>query len=247
MKKIDKRTFLKTGAAFGAAGLMGIPAFGSNPATKKEFLQMDEIVNSNGEYTLPALPYAYDALEPYIDEQTMKLHHDIHHNGYVKGLNNATKMVKEATDDDDFSMIKHWERELAFHGSGHFLHTIFWNNMGPKQGKRSSTLEKQMKKDFGSYENFENLYKAASKSVEGSGWGILGYQPHADKLVVLQAEKHQNQSQWITYPILVVDVWEHAYYLKYQNKRGDYIGAFMNVVNWDDVSKRLEDLKEAFA
>jgi len=247
MKKIDKRTFLKTGAAFGAAGIMGIPAFGNSPVSKQEFLKMDDIVNAQGEYILPALPYDYDALEPYIDEQTMRLHHDLHHNGYVKGLNKATKMVKDATDADDFGMIKHWERELAFHGSGHFLHTIFWNNMGPKKGKRSSTLDKQMKKDFGSYENFEKLYKAASKSVEGSGWGILGYQPHADKLVVLQAEKHQNQSQWITYPILVVDVWEHAYYLKYQNKRGDYIGAFMNVVNWDDVSKRLEDLKEAFA
>jgi len=247
MKKIDKRTFLKTGAAFGAAGLMGIPAFGSTPAGNNEFLEMDEIVDANGEYVLPPLPYAYDALEPYIDEQTMRLHHDIHHNGYVKGLNKATKMVNEAINSDDFSLIKHWERELAFHGSGHFLHTIFWNNMGPKQGKRSSDFDKQIKKDFGSYENFEKLYASASKSVEGSGWGILGYQPHADKLVVLQAEKHQNQSQWITYPILVVDVWEHAYYLKYQNKRGDYVGAFMNVVNWDDVSQRFETLKKAFA
>ena len=248
MKKMNKRDFLKTGAAFGAASMVGAPAFAGNPsAPAGEFLEMDEIVNRDGEYVLPPLPYAYDALEPYIDEQTMRFHHDSQHNEYVKGLNNATAKGKEATENDDFAMIKHWERELAFHGSGHFLHTIFWNNMGPKQGRRSATLEKQINKDFGSFDKFRNLYFSASKSVEGSGWGILGYQPHADKLVVLQAEKHQNQSQWITYPILVVDVWEHAYYLKYQNKRGDYVNAFMEVINWEDVSKRLEDLKNAFA
>ncbi len=247
MKKMDKRTFLKTGAAFGAAGMMGMPAFGGNPAGTGEFLGMDDIANASGEYVLPPLPYAYDALEPYIDEQTMRLHHDIHHAGYVRGLNNATRMVQEATNKDDFGMIKHWERELAFHGSGHFLHTIFWNNMGPDQGRRSNTLDRQMNKDFGSFDQFSKLYKAAAKSVEGSGWGILGYQPHTDKLVVLQAEKHQNHSQWITYPILVVDVWEHAYYLKYQNKRGDYLDAFFHVINWDDVSNRLDQLKAAYA
>lgn len=247
MKKMNKRNFLKTGAAFGAASMVGLPAFGVGSKNTADFLDMDEIVSNSGEYVLPALPYPYNALEPYIDEQTMRLHHDIHHNGYVKGLNKATAMVKEATEKNDFSLIKHWERELAFHGSGHFLHTIFWNNMGPKQGSRSATLEKQITKDFGSFDSFKNLYVSASNSVEGSGWGILGYQPHADKLVVLQAEKHQNQSQWITYPILVVDVWEHAYYLKYQNKRGDYVNAFFEVINWDDVSKRLEDLKQAFA
>lgn len=248
MKKIDKRTFLKTGAAFGAASVIGAPAFAANPNSKPvDFLDMDAIVDKNGEYVLPALPYKYDALEPHIDEQTLKLHHDVHHNGYVKGLNKATAKVKEAIEKDDFSLIKHWERELAFHGSGHFLHTIYWNNMGPKQGKRSSNLENQMKKDFGSYDNFRKLYFSASKSVEGSGWGILGYQPHADKLVVLQAEKHQNQSQWITYPILVCDVWEHSYYLKYQNKRGDYVNAFFEVINWEDVSKRFDDLQQAFA
>ena len=247
MNKMNKRNFLKTGAAFGAASMVGIPAFGVNSKMTGDFLDMDEVVNSSGEYVLPALPYAYDALEPYIDEQTMRLHHDIHHNGYVKGLNKATAMVKEASEKDDFGLIKHWERELAFHGSGHFLHTIFWNNMGPKQGKRSAALEKQIIKDFGSFDKFKNFYLSASKSVEGSGWGILAYQAYADKLVVLQAEKHQNQSQWISYPILVVDVWEHAYYLKYQNKRGDYVNAFFEVINWEDVSKRLEDLKKAFA
>jgi Fe-Mn family superoxide dismutase len=243
---MTKRDFLKTGAALGAAGVMGVPAFGFTPPATENFNKMDVFTDANGEYALPPLPYAYNALEPHIDEQTMKLHHDMHHNGYVKGLNNATKMVKEAIEKDDLGLIKHWERELAFNGSGHFLHTIFWNNMSPDQGKRSTTLESQLGKDFGSYDGFVKLFKAASKSVEGSGWGIMGYQPHADKLVVLSAEKHQNQSQWVTYPILVLDVWEHAYYLKYQNKRADYVDAFFNVINWNDVSKRLEELKKAY-
>jgi superoxide dismutase, Fe-Mn family len=247
MNKMNKRAFLKTGAALGVAGMAGTPAMASTFSNMEEFLKMDKIADASGEYILPDLPYAYDALEPYIDEQTMRLHHSIHHNGYVRGLNNATKKVKEAVESGDFSMIKHWERELAFHGGGHFLHTIFWNNMGPKQGKRSNQLEKQLTKDFGSYDNFRKLFVAASTSVEASGWGILGYQPHTDKLVVLQSEKHHNLTQWITFPILAIDVWEHAYYLKYQNKRGDYVNAFMEVVNWDDISKRLEDLKRAFA
>jgi len=244
---MNKREFLKTSAALGAAGLMGMPSFGINPPATGDFNKMDVLTDASGEYVLAPLPYAYNALEPHIDEATMKLHHDVHHLGYVKGLNTATKMIKEAIEKNDFGMVKHWERDLAFHGSGHFLHTVFWNNMSPDQGKRSAALDAQLSKDFGSYEGFEKLFKAASKSVEASGWGILGYQPHADKLVVLSAEKHQNQSQWITYPVLVLDVWEHAYYLKYQSKRGDYVDAFFNVINWNDVSKRLEDLKKAFA
>jgi Fe-Mn family superoxide dismutase len=245
MKKMTKRNFLKTGAVLGAAGFVGAPAFAAGTPPPEEFLKQD-MIDSQGQYVLPPLPYAYDALEPHIDEQTMRLHHDIHHNGYVKGLNKATEKIKSAIADNDFTLIKHWESELAFHGSGHFLHTIFWNNMSFRQGMRSKTLEQQIVRDFGSFDKFTNLYKSASKSVEGSGWGILGYQPHTDKLVVLQAEKHQNHSQWITYPLLVVDVWEHAYYLKYQNKRAEYLDAFFEVINWEDVSQRLDELKTAF-
>jgi len=244
---MNKREILKAGAALGAAGFMGLPTFGSNPPASGSFNSQDILTGANGEYILPPLPYAYNALEPHIDEATMKLHHDVHHLGYVKGLNNATQKLKEAIEKDDFGLVKHWECELAFHGSGHFLHVLFWNNMFPDQGKRSAALDAQFAKDFGSYEGFVKLFKAASKSVEGSGWGILGYQPHANKLVVLSAEKHQNQSQWITYPVLVLDVWEHAYYLKYQSKRGDYVDAFFNVINWNDVSKRFEEVSKAFA
>jgi Fe-Mn family superoxide dismutase len=235
---MDKREFLKTSALLGAGAIAGITSSYANAAANP--LEGIAGLNPSGEYELPPLGYEYDALEPYIDEQTMRLHHDIHHAGYVKGLNKATKKVQEALDSGDFSLIKHWERELAFHGAGHFLHSIFWKNMGPKQGKPSKTLEQYINKSFGSFDGFNKLFLNATKSVEGSGWGILAYEPKGDKLVVLQAEKHHNQTQWITVPILVCDVWEHAYYLKYQNKRADYIKGFLEVVNWENVSGNLE-------
>lgn len=236
---MNKREFLKTGAVLGTSAFLGgsLNTFGNNTHTNPLITPM----SAEGKYLLPPLEYAYDALEPYIDETTMTLHHDKHHAGYVNGLNKATEMVQKAMDTNDYGLIKHWERELAFHGGGHFLHAIFWQVMGPKQGQMSDTLKKYMNKSFGSENNFRKLFFNATKSVEGSGWGILAYQPDADKLVVLQAEKHHNQSQWVSVPILACDVWEHAYYLKYQNKRGDYINGFMEVVNWNKVSELLEN------
>jgi len=236
---MNKREFLKSTALLGAGLAAGFTQI-TRGADKNGFSFFNPEMTPAGEFVLPPLPYAYNALEPYIDEATMKLHHDIHHAGYVKGLNIATKKVNEALESGDFSLIKHWERELAFHGAGHFLHNIFWENMGPSAGKRSQILESYLVKSFGSFDRFTALFKQATGSVEGSGWGILAYQPEADSLVVLQAEKHQNQSQWVSIPILVCDVWEHAYYLKYQNKRSDYVSAFMQVVNWDVVSENLE-------
>jgi Fe-Mn family superoxide dismutase len=238
---MNKRDFLKTSAILGAGAFAGL----TNAASGAELfapLNNSTGLNSNGEYELPPLPYAYDALEPYIDETTMRLHHDKHHAGYVRGLNNAKAKVTEAMDTSDFGLIKHWERELAFHGSGHFLHSIFWNNMGPKQGKPSKKLMEYINKSFGSFDRFKDLFFNATKAVEGSGWGILAYEAVGDQLVVLQAEKHHNLTQWITVPLLACDVWEHAYYLKYQNKRADYVKGFMEVVNWEDVSARLEEL-----
>lgn len=236
---MDKREFLKKSAVLGSVAIFGssIKAITETQASNPLSLSID----AQGEYTLPPLQYNYDALEPHIDATTMKLHHDKHHAGYVKGLNKATAMINKTIESGDFSLIKHWERELAFHGAGHFLHSIFWQIMGPKQGKRSSVLTKYINKSFGSFDNFKKLFFHATKSVEGSGWGILAYQPAADKLIILQAEKHHNQSQWVSIPILVCDVWEHAYYLNYQNMRGDYIKGFMEIVNWEKVSEILED------
>lgn len=190
-------------------------------------------------HELPALDYDYEALEPHIDGQTMRLHHDIHHLAYVNGLNNAETKLAAARDANDFALVKHWERELAFHGAGHFLHCVFWKNMAPNAGgKPSGALLSQIEKDFGGYDKFLAQFKAAAAAVEGSGWALLVKNRMTKQLEILTSEKHQNLSQWVVDPILVLDVWEHAYYLKYQNKRAAYIEAFFNVVNWKDVEAR---------
>lgn len=194
-------------------------------------------------YQLPELPYPYDSLEPFYDEATVKLHHDIHHKAYVDGLNKAEEKLAEAREKGDFSLIKHWERELSFHGSGHILHSLFWQNMCPG-GKMltSGNLDKQISKEFGSIENFKKQFNAAAVAVEGSGWVLLVWNPAFMKLEVLTAEKHQNLTQWGVIPLLTIDVWEHAYYLKYQNKRAAWVEAWWNLVNWQDVENRFSTL-----
>jgi len=188
-------------------------------------------------HTLPPLPYAYNALEPHIDEATMKLHHDIHHKAYVDGLNKAEEGLAAARQSGDFTRVKDLSDQLAFHGSGHFLHVIFWENMGPNAGGvPSGDLAKQIEKDFGSYDAFVKHFKAAAAAVQGSGWALLVWQPQGGHLEILQSEKHNNLTQWNCTVLLALDVWEHAYYLKYQNKRAAYIDAFFNVINWKNVA-----------
>ncbi|MDF2858324.1 MAG: superoxide dismutase [Neobacillus sp.] len=198
-----------------------------------------------GGHTLPELPYAYNALEPYISEEIMKLHHDKHHRAYVEGLNKAELNLKKARDNNDFSLIKHWSRELAFHGSGHYLHTIFWRNMVPKKGGNpQGILRAEIDSYFGSFEKFKNQFSEAAKQVEGVGWAILVWSPRARHLEILQSERHMLLTQWDTIPLLVLDVWEHAYYLQYKNNRGSYVDNWWNVVNWNDVEMRLEQAVE---
>jgi superoxide dismutase, Fe-Mn family len=198
-----------------------------------------------GEHKLPPLPYAYDALEPYIDAETMRLHHNKHHQTYVDGLNQAERRLAEARRTGDFSLVKHWEREAAFHGAGHYLHTIFWNIMAPHAGgKPTGPAAAQIQKDFGSFESFRKHFSESADKVEGGGWALYVWSPRSHRTEILQAEKHQNLSQWDVVPLLVLDVWEHAYYLKYQNKRPAYIEAWWNVVNWKHVSGRLSAARE---
>lgn len=193
-----------------------------------------------GEHKLPPLPYAYDALQPYIDEEIMRLHHSEHHKGYVDGLNKAEKEMENARKKGEFDLIKHWEREAAFNGAGHYLHTIFWNVMSPKGGGNpKSVLAEQIERDFGSFAKFKEHFSEAAKKVEAVGWAILVWAPRAGRLEILQAEKHQNLSQWDIIPILPLDVWEHAYYLQYKNKRNLYVDNWWNVVDWDYVNERF--------
>ncbi len=192
---------------------------------------------------LPPLPYGYDALEPYVDRETLTVHHDKHHAGYVKGFNRALEALAEARASGDHAMIKHWSRELAFHGSGHVLHTLYWGSMSPEGGAPQGALLQALERSFGSVEAFEEQFAAATKAVEGSGWGVLAHEPYMGYLVVLQAEKHQDLGIWGVLPLLVCDVWEHAYYLKYQNRRGDYVQNFLKIANWKEAARRYEQVK----
>lgn len=189
---------------------------------------------------LPPLPYPYDALEPYISATTLRIHHDRHHLAYVNGLNRAELALAEARESANFTLVKHWERELAFHGSGHILHSIYWTNMTPGGGGvPGGFLAVEINRAFGSFAAFRGQFGAAAEQVEASGWAILVWQPYWRRLEILTAEKHQDLTQWGGIPVLVVDVWEHAYYLDYQNRRGDYLSAWWNVVNWADADRRL--------
>jgi len=197
-----------------------------------------------GQHKLPPLPYRYNALEPYISEEIMRLHHDKHHKSYVDGLNKAEKKLEQIRKSGDADLIKHWMREQSFNGSGHFLHTIFWFNMKPNGGgKPKDALLQQIEKDFGSFQSFKKEFTEAAKSVEGVGWAILVWEMRSGRLVIQTVEKHQMFSLWDVVPLLVLDVWEHAYYLQYKNKRGDYVSNWWNIVNWDDVLKRFDEVK----
>lgn len=194
------------------------------------------------DYTLPDLPYAYNALEPFVDEATMRLHHGKHHAAYVNGCNAARKKLEEARQRGDFAPIRALSLALAFHCSGHMLHSLFWKSMCPKERSHepvSGAFFEQVRKDFGSLEAFRRHFSEAAKAVEGSGWAILAYEPAGKQLFVLQVENHQKQSIQGCIPLLVLDVWEHAYYLKHQNNRGAYVDAWWNVCGWEGAEQRF--------
>jgi Fe-Mn family superoxide dismutase len=239
---IDRRSFLKATTVGGVGLLAGVPMLAraaDDHGANKSQLDTKE-VRTVAQHELPALPYAYNALEPHIDEQTVHLHHDIHHKGYVDGLNKAEAALAAAREAGDYALIKHWSRELAFHGSGHILHSLYWQNLTPNGGgEPTGALAEAIARDFGSFDQFKAELIAATVAVEGSGWGLLVYQPLTNSLVILQAEKHQDLTQWGVTPLLALDVWEHAYYLKYQNKRADYVKNLFELINWADVAARL--------
>jgi Fe-Mn family superoxide dismutase len=192
--------------------------------------------------TLPELPYSYDALEPYYDTRTVTLHHSKHHAGYVNGFNATLDAIEKARAAADYGAITALERQLAFHGGGHALHSVFWTNLMPDGGDRpSGKLADAIAREFGSYEIFDAQLRAAAAGIQGSGWGILAVEAGTGALAVLAIENHQNQviPGWV--PILVIDVWEHAFYLKYENRKAEWIGAVLeHLVNWQDVARRFE-------
>ncbi len=192
-------------------------------------------------FNLPPLPYSYDALEPVISKRIMELHHDKHHAAYVKGANAALEKLDKYAKGELEIDVRAVMRDLSFHLNGHILHTLFWPNLAPpsddnKPGGRIGDL---IDKQFGSFENFKKVFTTASNTLEGVGWAILYVDPE-DNLYILQVEKHNLNHPASLVPILVSDLWEHSYYLQYENRRAEYVENFWKVINWDEVEKRLE-------
>lgn len=245
MNTLTRRDFIQASTiAVTGLGLLGLSS--SSHAEDKHKIQpipgyLNMPIGTNGVYQTPPLSYSYEALEPFIDKETMRLHHDIHFDSYTKGLNEALGEIENARVNNDFKYLKYHEEQLAFHGSGYVLHTLFFEQMTPatNQNVPSQTLKNRLATAFNHFEAFQSQFFAAAMQVQGSGWAILGYQPMGKKLIILQAEKHQNLTQWGIIPVLAIDVWEHAYYLKYQNKRAEYIKNWWNVVDWQGLETRL--------
>ena len=193
------------------------------------------------QYTLPELTYDYAALEPHLSARILELHHDKHHAAYVKGANTVLEKLAEARAADSFKTINQLEKNLAFHLSGHVLHSIFWLNMSPDGGgEPDGDLAAAIAEHLGSFDAAKAQLIEASMNVQGSGWGALSWEPVGQRLIVEQVYDHQGNVGQGGPPLLVLDMWEHAYYLQYENRKAEWVDAFWNVVSWTDVAKRFE-------
>ena len=192
-------------------------------------------------YTLPDLQYDYSALEPHISGKIMELHHDKHHAGYVKGANDTLEKLGEARQKEDFTRLGAMEKALAFNLSGHVLHSLFWQNMTPEGGgEPTGELAEQIRKDFGTFASFKRQLTEAASTIMGSGWGAVVWEPLAGRLLTTQIYDHQSNLAQAGVPIMVLDAWEHAYYLQYENRKTDFFQVAWNVWNWKDVADRFE-------
>jgi Fe-Mn family superoxide dismutase len=195
-------------------------------------------------YTLPELSYDYGALEPHVSGKIMQLHHDKHHAAYVTGANTATEGLAEARAKNDFAKIASLEKALAFHTSGHVLHSLFWQNLAPKAGGEPvGPLADQIGTDFGGFAAFRGQLTNAAMTIMGSGWAALVWEPLAKRLVTTQIHDHQSESTQGGIPILVLDAWEHAFYLQYGPDKKGFFEAIWNVWNWTDVAHRFEKVR----
>ncbi|KAM9862500.1 superoxide dismutase [Leucobacter sp. BZR 635] len=192
-------------------------------------------------YSLPELPYDYAALEPHISGKIMELHHGKHHQAYVTGANTALEQLAEARDSGNLAPVNKLEKDLAFNVGGHVNHTIFWNNMSPEGGGQpEGELAAAITEFFGDFEKFQAHFAATAMGVQGSGWAVLAWDSLGQRANIVQMFDQQGNLPAGTVPLLMLDCWEHAYYLDYLNVRADYVKAFWNVANWQDVAKRFE-------
>lgn len=197
---------------------------------------------ADGQYILPPLPYDVTALEPFLDAETLRLHHDAHHAAYVAGANAALAQQRSMNSAGTSAAVA---QSLAFNLAGHMLHTLYWGNLSPQAGQSPcGELARVIDSEFGSYSDFDQLFRNVATGVQGSGWAVLAKDAVSHRLVVLTAQKHQDALLPRMRPLLVCDVWEHAYYLRYRNNRAAYVDAFMNQICWHTVCQRYHHNKE---
>lgn len=203
------------------------------------------ISKCRSKYTLPDLPYDYNALEPVVSAEIMQLHHGKHHAAYVNNLNSAMEQFHEAESKQDLNGITKLQKAIRFNGGGHLNHSMFWNMLCPvskARGEPGGRLAELLRRDFGTFASFQGIFNASTGAIQGSGWGWLGWEPNQGRLAIA-CTANQDSLFGATglIPLLGVDVWEHAYYLQYKNVRPDYLKAIWSIINWDDVAQRLAD------
>ena len=192
-------------------------------------------------YTLPDLPYDYAALEPHISGKIMELHHDKHHAAYVAGANTALEQLGAARESGDFANVNKLEKDLAFHLGGHTNHTIFWNNLSPNGGgEPEGELAAAIADQFGSFAAFQAHFAAVANGIQGSGWSVLAWDAIGQRLSIFQLFDQQANVPLGVTPLLMLDMWEHAFYLDYLNVKAEYVKAFWNIANWQDVAARFD-------
>jgi superoxide dismutase, Fe-Mn family len=195
-------------------------------------------------YVLPDLAYGYSALEPHYAARPLEVHHSKHHAAYVAGANTTLEKLATARERRNFEAINQLQKSLAFHVSGHVLHSLFWRNMSPHGGGQpGGEVTAAIQESFGSFDALKSQLTEAALNVQGSGWGALAWEPVGQRLVVEQVYDHQGNIGNGTVPLLVLDMWEHAYYLQYQHAKGDWVTAFWKVVNWEDVAQRFQKVR----
>jgi Fe-Mn family superoxide dismutase len=196
-------------------------------------------------YTLPELSYDYTSLEPHISARIMELHHSKHHQAYVTGANAALDAMAEARESGNFGNLPKLQKDLAFHLGGHVNHSVFWQNLSPAGGEAQGELLAAITEYFGSYDAFKAHFTASAMGIQGSGWAYLAWDAMGNRLVIGQLYDQQGNIALGSVPLLMLDMWEHAFYLDYQNVKGDYVKAFWNIINWEDVAKRFASVKVA--
>ena len=236
---MDRKKFLKTSAILAGTTILPSNSIFANNINNNG---IEKITDDKGNFIQQSLPYNIDYLEPFMDSETLDLHHSFHHGGAVKGANKDIEMIKRSIKQNDFNMVDHWTKKLSFHLSSHILHSIFWTNLTKRSSTPSGALLKKIEKDFGSLDNFKRQFDEEAAKVFGSGWCWLVLKNGRLKIVSTPNQDNPLMDN-MGEPLLGLDVWEHAYYLNYMADRKKYIKNFWKVVNWEKISEKYDDVK----